>query len=176
MADPLLPLKLDNRRNIEALFIGLEDERIRGALATQRGVPDEVKQLICLVEDEKFLSMASDVIEKIRRLDRGRPKSGKLNLKPPKRGPEPKDLREIRAEASVATEYITQRYPQGVALLRRFGESAFGSQVTLQAWFAVNLDVAANAEALVNAAAYTNVAVATFVFVAAAVVVFAVII
>jgi len=170
MVSTSFPLNLDNARNIEALLIGLEDDKVRDGLKHQDGIPEGVGDLVKLVEDEKFLSMASDLVNELRKSSpflmapQGR-SDEKIRLEPP----EAKDLDKFELSGGVAelsesvNNYMRKQYPAGVELLINYQNSAYGERARMEALSTVgaNAWVAANAAAVANVVVYANVAVAT---------------
>jgi hypothetical protein len=173
MVDATFPLKLDNTRNMEAFFIGIEDKRVRDGLRQQKNAPKELLEIVDLVEDPKFLQMASSVVEKLRgpgiksvtRAD------SPIKLTAPTVAPNLDDTNAaaIRSESAALNAYIEKKYPNGQALLAKYAQASLG-QPTVYGWTAAYTNAVANAQAIANAAVYANVAVATMAVVAAAVV------
>ncbi|WP_457663927.1 hypothetical protein [Sinorhizobium medicae] len=170
-----LTLSLDSARNIQALLVGLEDERVRKGLLAQPKLPKDVQQLVNMIEDKKFLGMASGIViamQDLKKKDQDRSDAAILDLsKLGRKLTPPPSIEPIRIKGTELKDYMEANYPDAVGLLRRFGEEALAQNSGAEyGYFASNLQVAANAGAVVNAGVYTNVAVATMAVAAAAVV------
>ena len=175
MTEATFPLNLDNTRNMQAFFMGIEDKRVRDGLRKQKDASKDILEIIDMVEDEKFLSMATSVVEKlrapgIRSIARA---DSPIKLGAPNVTPNvDEDLaKSLRAQGLEINTYIEARYPNGVGLLKRYAEASLGQSSRYEGWTAAYTNAVANAEAIVNAAVYANVAVATMAVVAAAAVV-----
>lgn len=172
MTKATFPLTLDNARAMQAFFIGIEDERVRAGLKAQADVPADVLQVVEMVEDEEFLSRATDIVTAMR----GSSARSLARADAPVKLTAPSaqvdfdktEISMLRDQGRALNEYLEGKYPQGVALLKSYAEASLGKQVTYQGWTAVNADAVANAEAVANAVVYANVAVATMAVVAAA--------
>ena len=161
-----LPLSLNTVRNFQSFFTGLEDGKVRAGLKAQPGLDKSVLQLLDLIEDKKFLKMASKVANHLYQATPSTPTNFALD-KPVATTPGI----DLHKESASIRDYMESKYPDAVTLLRDYGKTAIASGFLPKAdTVGANVDVAANAEAVVNAAVWANVAVATQAVVAAAVV------
>lgn len=161
-----LPLSLSTVRNYQSFFTGIEDAKVRAGLKSQPGLDKSIAQMIDLVEDKKFLKMASKVANHLYQSKPAAPMTFALD-KPVSTAPGI----DLHKESQAIRDYIEAKYPDAVNLLKDYGKTALSSGALPSAdSVGANVDVAANAAAVVNAAVWANVAVATQAVVAAAVV------
>lgn len=176
MSDFSLPLNLDTERSFETFLTGIEDERVRKGLLQQTELPEGVRQVVELVQDEEFLQRAQDLVHKLNRFQEvSQIRLNELRLAPPQvstnaaSDPSAQIAQlndDMKTGGHQLHDYLKTKYPVGMELLTRYGEVATPRAVPMAAtatpW------VAANAGAVVNAAVWANVAVATQAVVAAA--------
>jgi hypothetical protein len=173
-----LPLDLNRTKGFELFLRALEDEGYRQTFATNTtAVPGFAAQLVSMVGDRQFTSMATDVM---RVLD------GYLHRT--------NSMDEVKQVGLGVHQYLTSTYPEGYRSLKDYAirvlpqhqrevsqtQLAMSPDVLNQdpasvdanigggGGFAVATNVAALAEAAVNAVVYANVAVATMAVVAIA--------
>lgn len=156
-----LPINLNSNRNFQAFFTALEDGGVREGILKQKGVDAGVTQMVQLVTDKKFLSLANNVLKQFDTFKSAAAFGGDI-AKPPPVG----DTSKIEAAGAQVKDYLEKKYPAAFTLLKQYAETA-KPRVINPRFTDVTLDVVANAEAVVNAAVYANAAAATNIIVAA---------
>eukprot|EP00475_Leptophrys_vorax_P044620 TRINITY_DN9009_c0_g2_i1.p1 TRINITY_DN9009_c0_g2~~TRINITY_DN9009_c0_g2_i1.p1 ORF type:complete len:194 (+),score=4.16 TRINITY_DN9009_c0_g2_i1:56-583(+) len=165
MSSIQLPLTLDSTRNFQAFLSGLEDQKVRHGIRAQKNVDARVAQVVDLVEDPDVLQKAGAIVSELQKLQ-GQAASITV-LAPPAAQPAAARMAAIKASGQDLHDFLVKKYPQGLELLREYGEMAY-PEMALNGTIGVTVSIAANAGAVVNAAVWANVAVATQAVVAAA--------
>jgi len=162
----VLPISLDSHRNFQSFFKAIEDKSVQSALLKGKDTDPAVKQLVQLAQDKKFLKLAEKVVNQLREQAKAKTQwAGTFAAT--ETSAKAATPEKTVASALAIKNYVSTKYPDGLALLTEYGKLAQPTHIaddSVAAW----TNVAAYAEALVNAAVYANVAIATNVAVAAA--------
>jgi len=150
---------------MEAFLKALEDDNIRNGLAGRRTeLPENVIQLVDLINDQNFRNMANHIVQDYRDFIKGR-----------------KPLNEVQAAGMQLNDYLSTSYPVALQSLTDYAHRV-ASEIRLPApnefgtvFAGANIAAYANAAIVANAFVYANAAVATLAAVAAAAVLVAVV-
>jgi hypothetical protein len=144
-----LPLDPDNSAHFQALLHALSDPKLRQGLRAQKELPDNIRQLVSMIDDARFLEMSNKIASRYSLVRQGK-----------------ESLDTLKSDGAELLDFLQSRYPDALKALRRYGERVAPAMQRNQAYLGPALSVAVNTQAVANAAVYVNVAAATNVAVA----------
>lgn len=144
-----IPLSLTGKSKFDAFFAAITDLDVRSELLKNKETPDGIKELIHMVNDNEFISLAK--------------KTNALSK-------ENTDKTVLKESANKILKYIKEKYPQAMDLMTLYArltktENALTDTVQINTNIDINAEVVANAVVATNTATATDVAVAAEVFV-----------
>ena len=155
-----ISVSLTDLQQFNIFFAAITDINVRKQLEENNTTPENVKQMINLVNDENFVTMSKMIANIVKQYSVTTEANSKL-----------------KESADIYVDYIKKNYPQALELMTLYAnfsksKSALTGSAQLNTNVDVNAEAVANAVAVTNVAGVTDVAVAVEVFVAVAVFVF----
>ncbi|SFN71222.1 hypothetical protein SAMN05216516_11528 [Izhakiella capsodis] len=155
-----ITVSLTDLQQFNVFFAAITDINIRKQLEENNSTPENVKQMINLVNDENFVTMSKMIANIVKQYSDTTEANSKL-----------------KESADIYVDYIKKHYPQALELMTLYAnlsksKSALTGSAQVNTNVDVNAEAVANAVAVTNVAGVTDVAVAVEVFVAVAAFVF----